>query len=285
MSAAPAARIWGEPADLLGGAAITVAELAELERGLVAGLDLPDPDAVPRADAHAHLGRDRDGHALTAEELVADLDRHGIARAVVFPASEPGAAGDFAAANAAVLAAAWRHPGRLVPFCRLDPARAGGDALARAARDGARGLKLHPVAQRFRLDDPACVALVGEAARLGLPVLIHAGFGARPLAGPIATLVAEAPGARLILAHGARGDARAVAAALAAWPDVMLDTSLAVLPDLVALPPERLVFGADRPYGEHATALALVALAARVAGWSPGALAGVLGANLARWLP
>ena len=43
----------------------------------------------------------------------------------------------------------------------------------------------------------------------------------------------------------------------------MLDTSLAASPTWSALPPERLVFGSDRPYGEHATALRLVALAAR----------------------
>ena len=64
----------------------------------------------------------------------------------------------------------------------------------------------------------------------------------------------------------------------------MLDTSLAALADLVVLPPERLVFGSDRPYGEHATALRLVALAAEIAGWSSAQVAGVMGGNLRRWL-
>jgi predicted TIM-barrel fold metal-dependent hydrolase len=115
-------------------------------------------------------------------------------------------------------------------------------------------------------------------------VTIHAGFGARPLAGPIGALVEAVPDARLILAHGGRGDARAIAASLGRWPGVMLDTSLAALADLVALPPERLVFGSDRPYGEHATALRLVALAAELAGWSSAQVAGVMGGNLRRWL-
>ena len=129
------------------------------------------------------------------------------------------------------------------------------------------------------------MALVRAATRLGWPVLIHAGYGARPLAEPIDTLLARAPGARLILAHGARGDARAVVERLGDRDDVMFDSSLAALPDLVGIRPERLCLGADRPYGEHATALQLVALAARVAGWNDAQTRGVLAGNLRRWLP
>jgi predicted TIM-barrel fold metal-dependent hydrolase len=67
-------------------------------------------------------------------------------------------------------------------------------------------------------------------------------------------------------------------------PGLLLDTSLAALVDLVALPPARLVFGSDRPYGEHGTALRLVARAAEIAGWDRGQLGGVLGGNLRRLL-
>jgi hypothetical protein len=88
-----------------------------------------------------------------------------------------------------------------------------------------------------------------------------------------------------VLAHGGRGDARALATRLPGWPNVMLDTSLAALADLSALPPDRLAFGSDRPYGDHATALLLVRRAADVAGWDGDALAGVMGGNLRRWVP
>jgi predicted TIM-barrel fold metal-dependent hydrolase len=121
---------------------------------------------------------------------------------------------------------------------------------------------------------------VAAATELGWPVLFHAGFGARRLAAPFRALLDAVPDARIILAHGARGDARAVRAALADHPGVWFDTSLAALTDLVGLPPERVLLGTDRPYGEHATALGLVSLAARVAGWSPRQTAGVLGENL-----
>lgn len=275
-------RVWGEDAALLRAAGADVAALAELEDGLEADLaGLPRADAI---DAHVHIGRDADGHALDADALVADLDRWGIGSAVCFPANEPGEDGCFAAANAAVRKAARRHPGRIIPFCRVDPMRDGARAqIAASAADGARGLKLHPVAQRFRPEAPEAVAVVRDAAERGWPVTIHAGYGARELAAPIAALVEAAPGARILLAHAGRGDARALAARLAAWPHVMLDTSLAALSDLVSLPPGRLCFGSDRPYGEHATALGLVGAAARIAGWSDDETAGVMGGNLRRW--
>lgn len=275
-------RVWGEDAAVLGAAGAQVAALAALERRLEDGLG-----GLPRAgsiDAHVHLGRDADGHGLDPDSLVADLDRWGIARAVCFPANEPGEDGTFRAANAAVREAARRHPGRIVPFCRVDPLRPGArEEMAASARDGARGLKLHPVAQRFPPEAPEVAAVVRDAAERGWPVTIHAGYGARELAGPIASLVAAAPGARILLAHAGRGDARALAAQLEGWPDVMLDTSLAALSDLASLPPARLCFGSDRPYGEHATALGLVGAAAHVAGWSADEVAGVMGANLRRW--
>ena len=229
-----------------------------------------------------HLGLDRDGHVLAADDLVADLDANAVNAAVAFPADEPGADGDFREANQRVADAAAAHPGRIIPFCRLNPAAPFAAALAAADASGARGIKLHPVAQRFRPEGEECVVVVREATDRGWPVLFHAGFGARPLGDAFARLLDQVPDACLILAHGGRGDHRALAAATAGHPDVLFDTSIAALPDLVTLPPERIVFGSDRPYGDHAQALHLVGLAARVAGWDDTALRGVLATNLLR---
>lgn len=276
-------RVWGERAALLEEAGLAAGALADLERLVERWTVLPAGAGI--LDAHVHLGADADGHKLAPAELVDDLDRHALDAAVCFPANDPGADGQFTAANRTVAAAAGRWPARIIPFCRVDPRRAGAaEAILRSASDGAVGLKLHPVAQRFRPEDPAVVVVVRMAAELGWPVLIHAGFGARALAGPIRALADAAPDATLILAHGGRGDARALRAAFADRPRVLYDTSLASLPDLVDTPPERLCFGSDRPYGEHATALHLVSRAAALAGWSTDQVAGVLGGNLRRVL-
>ncbi len=276
-------RLWGEDAALLSSAGADIEVLEKLESRIAAELEsLPRVDAI---DAHVHLGHDADGHHLDSASLCADLDRWGIARAVCFPANEPGDDGQFGVANSRVLEAARTQGGRIVPFCRVDPLRPGArEAVAAAASAGARGLKLHPVAQRFRPESPEVAAIVRDAAALGWPVTIHAGYGARALDEPIAALIDAAPGARIILAHAGRGDARALARRLGGWPHVMLDTSLAALSDLVCLDPGRLCFGSDRPYGEHATALALVLSAARVAAWTPAQVAGVMGGNLRTWI-
>ena len=277
-------RLFGEDAGALARAGADLDALRRLEDGVAAAVaSLPRGGSV---DAHVHLGRDADGHALNPAGLFADLERWEIEAAVCFPANEPGPDRQFAAANAAIIRAAEEAPGRVIPFCRVDPTQPGAlEAMARASSAGARGLKLHPVAQRFRPESEEAVAVVRDAASRGWPVTIHAGFGARPLAAGIAALVAAVPDARLVLAHGGRGDARALAARLPDWPNVMLDTSLAALADLAALPPGRLLFGSDRPYGDHGTSLLLVRRAADVAGWGDDEVAGVMGANLRRWVP
>ena len=232
-------------------------------------------------DAHVHLGHDRDGHHIDARDLIRDLDQADVQLAVCFAPDDPDPDGSFARANAVVATAAAARPERIVAFCRVDPTSSAWRAdLENADAAGARGLKLHPVAQRFSPDARLAIEAVAAATQRRGPVLIHAGFGARGLVAPLVGLLDAVPDARLILAHGARGDARGVREALGAHPGVWFDTSLAALPDLVDLPPTRLLFGSDRPYGEYATALDLVERAARIAGWSADDVAGVLGANL-----
>lgn len=270
-----ASRVLGEDAALLGEAAL---ELTGLEDEVLA-LARRELPAGAYVDAHVHLGVDADGHELTADDLVADLDRTGTSRAICFAPNDPGPDGTFLAANDLVLAAAASQPGRIVPFARVDPAHGAVEEIARAARHGARGLKLHPVAQRFRPEGEEAVAAVRAASELGWPTVIHAGFGARALARPIRQLANAVPEANLILAHAGRGDALGLAALARDHGRIWFDTSLATLVDVVGLPSSRLLFGSDRPYGEQASALQLVALAARLAGWSDSESRAVLGKN------
>ena len=275
-------RLLGQDAAVLAAAGSDIDALREIEAWARRAVVVPDGAQI--VDAHVHLGVDRDGHALAAADLVADMDANGIAASVAFPANEPGADGDFREANSRVADAAVAYPGRIIPFCRIDPTLPIGRVLADADATGVRGVKLHPVAQRFHPEGDECVRVVREATDRGWPVLFHAGFGARPLGDAFARLIDQVPDARLILAHGGRGDHRALAAVTAGHPGVLFDSSIAALPDLVTLAPERIVFGSDRPYGDHAQALHLVGVAARVAGWDDTAVRGVLGETLLKWI-
>src|SRR5215216_5762677 len=125
-----------------------------------------DYGALPLYDAHTHIGADDpDGVRQSPDELLAVLARAD-ARAVVFPMQEPGG---YPAANDRVLEAAARSDGRLVAYCRVDPHD---DAAAEARRcldAGARGIKLHPRAERFTLSVPAVRELVALAHERRIP--------------------------------------------------------------------------------------------------------------------
>src|SRR5256885_5681289 len=109
-------------------------------------------DLVPGVelfDAHTHTGsNDPDGMSCSAEQLIDGLELAG-ARAVVFTMHEPDG---YREANDRVIAEAEASDGRLVPFCRLDPADDPVAEAERALARGAVGIKLHPPAERFRLD-------------------------------------------------------------------------------------------------------------------------------------
>ena len=92
------------------------------------------PDGATLFDAHVHVGRDIDGMVAPYEDLVAFLERWGVARAFAFCMDEPDREPAFRAANDRTLAAAERSDGRLVPFVRLDLAEEPIEEATRAPR-------------------------------------------------------------------------------------------------------------------------------------------------------
>jgi predicted TIM-barrel fold metal-dependent hydrolase len=225
----------------------SVAELLaphlELVRREVPGLEL--------FDAHTHLGEhDPDGMRQSSDELLQALRRARARGAFTFPMHEPDG---YPPANDMVIAAAAESGGLLVPFCRVNPHE---DALFEARRAlaaGARGIKLHPRAERFTLDHPAVAELVALADERGLPVLIHAGRGIPALGTHAVALAERFPGARLILAHAGVCDLSWIWRAAASLPNLMFDTSWWMPADLLALfslvPPGQILFASDAPYG------------------------------------
>ena len=85
--------------------------------------------------------------------------------------------------------------GRVIPFCRLDPAE---EAIAegeRAIGAGARGIKLHPRAQAVRFRRAARWMPSSRLAEdASVPILIHAGRGMPPIADGLGRSRLAAPG-------------------------------------------------------------------------------------------
>jgi len=128
-------------------------------------------------DAHAHLGRlRRDDPGLTPEELLARMDEHGIARAVVLAVENP-EENDYYVTSWQVLEWCARHPDRLIPFCACDPRhRYPGTfdpypILEAYVAAGARGFGEHLAG--LPIDDPLQRRVYEACGRLGLPVVLH----------------------------------------------------------------------------------------------------------------
>ncbi|MGE0504006.1 MAG: amidohydrolase family protein [Solirubrobacterales bacterium] len=236
-------------------------------------------------DAHTHFGRnDPDGYRQEPAELLAALEA-AEARAVTFPMHEPGG---YRAANDEALAAAAGSDGRLVAFCRVNPHDG---ALAEATRcldAGARGIKLHPRAERFAMHEPAVRDLVALADERRVPVLIHAGRGIPALGSDTVELAERHRGAHLILAHAAVSDIAWLWRLMPEHPNLFVDTSWWNPADFMLLfgfvPPAQILWASDSPYGQPIFSAATQLRFALAAGLGPEAVAGIAGGQIERLL-
>ncbi len=236
-------------------------------------------------DAHTHIGsNDPDGARCTAEELLALLATVD-ARAVVFPMREPDG---YPKANDRVVSEAAVSEGRLVPFCRLDPHEDPVGEASRCVERGARGIKLHPREEAFALDAAPVRQIFAFAHERRLPVLIHAGRGIPALGRHSLDLAAEFPDSRVILAHAVVSDVSWIWGHLADHPNVFIDTSWWNPVDLVTLfayvPPGRILFASDAPYGMPVMNAILTLRCALQVGLSAEQVTTVMGDQLDRLL-
>ena len=234
-------------------------------------------------DAHTHTGsNDPDGFRCTAEQLVAGLDFAG-ARAVVFTTQEPRG---YPAANDRVLAEAEVSDGKLIPFCRLDPAD---DPLAEAERclaRGARGIKLHPRAERFRLADQRLEPVYALANERRIPILTHAGRGIPALGRDALEICARHPEMPLILAHDGVSDLGWLWQHAAEHPNLYFDTAWWSTTDHLTLfglvPPGQILFASDMPYGTTTVAAIMAVRSALQVGLDADRVRVVAGEQLER---
>jgi uncharacterized protein len=250
----------------------------ELRAELPAGADI--------FDAHTHLGNDVDGMVGSFEELVEGMGRYGVSRANVFCLDEPDRHPGFRAANDRTLAFAERSEGRLVPYVRLDLTEGPIEEAQRCLDRGARGIKLHPRAQKFFLDDERLAPVFAVAAERRVPILIHGGRGLPPIADSLHRLVDAYPAAQLIIAHAGIADLSGLAGVFAGKPGVFFDTSVWSAIDLLSffrlVPPEQIVYASDYPYGRQPGSLLLMLRSARSAGLTEAQIVEILAGNANR---
>jgi uncharacterized protein len=255
--------------------------VAQYERELDALL----PEGIDLFDAHVHLGTDIDGMVGDYDQLEELMRRYRIGRAFMFCLDEPDRHPAFRSANDRTLAFAERSGGRLIPFVRLDLNESPIEEAKRCLDRGARGIKLHPRAQKFTATDERLGPVFELAAERRVPVLIHGGRGLPPIAGGLRALVDRFPQATLIIAHCGIADLAALASCMAGRRGVFFDTSVWSPVDLLdfyrQIPPEQALYASDYPYGQQPGSLLIAIRTAQVAGYDGARLHALLGGNAA----
>ena len=277
----------------------------DLARQVEALAAAPDPAAA----AIERLGVEPPPHEpeALAARWSAELDRHGVERALLF-GSAPGEAETVARAVRA-------RPDRFAAAQMLNP-RAPGAAAApeRFAALGLRGILLLPALHELFPDDPACLPIYEAAARLRLVVIVSIG----PLRIPVrerlglaaghprygdparlAAVIERHPGVPFVVPHFGCGLLEALLAGRAAPRNLFLDTSgsnawrgeagLASVfrHALDRLGSERLLFGTDStvfPRGWRREVHDAQLAALDELGAAASERAAILGGNLARLL-
>lgn len=272
----------------------------------------PDPAAA----AVARLGIEPpppEPEALAAR-WVAELDRHGVARAVLF-GSAPGE-------QKAVARAARAHAARFAAYQMLNPrAPNAAAALGDIVAERLRGVLLFPAMHAFYPDDPACLPVYETARAHRLVVFVHIGFlrvAIRDKLGlpgafdarygdpaRLARVLREFPDVTFVCPHFGCGFLRPLLDATAGVRNLYLDTSSSnewmkrtpEFPDLrtvyrtaldaKAFGPDRLLFGTDStvfPRGWRKDVHEAQRAALDGLGASAAERAAIFGGNLARLL-
>ncbi len=273
-----------------------------------------DPALPPVTDAHVHVFPDplfaaiwrwfeRYGwpvrYQLRAPEVVSFLLARGVSRLVLLHyAHKPGIARQM---NAFVADLTRSHPG-LVGLATVLPGEPDAvHVVEEAARLGLRGVKLHCHVQSFAPDADAAAPVFDAAARLSLPVVIHAGREPKSPAYPVDTYAVCAaervervlttwPSLRLCVPHFGADEIDAYERLVERHANLYLDTTMILgglfpveEPRLLRARPDRVLFGTDFPNLPYAWDRELVALTRL--GLSDEDLARVLSGTAAELFP
>jgi predicted TIM-barrel fold metal-dependent hydrolase len=237
-------------------------------------------------DAHTHLGTDIDGMVGQYDVLESGMAKYGISRCFMFCLDEPDRHPGFKAGNDRTLAFAERSAGKIIPFVRLDMNEGPIEEATRCLDRGARGIKLHPRAQKFLLNDERLAPVFALAGERKVPILIHGGRGLPPIADDLAHLVDRYADAQLIVAHAGIADLAALADRLCGKAGVFFDTSVWSPIDLLGLyrlvGPEQVVYASDYPYGQQPASLLTAVRTARLAQLDERQVKDVLAGNANR---
>lgn len=222
-------------------------------------------------DADCHISSHKfDALAITADELIAQMDRNGIDQSLVW--LKPPYNKDIAPENRAIYEAAMKYPSRLLGFGWANPML--GAAHARSTIQqcfeeyGLLGVKFNGAQDNYRIDDPAlALPLIEYAAGFGKPLAFHIGSDSYENTHPyrLGHIAQCFPQTTFLLIHiggaGVPSLHRAAIEVAQANPNITLIASNvqehAVFEAIRALGAQRVCFGSDAPFRMQHVQLAM----------------------------
>lgn len=239
-------------------------------------------------DAHVYIGESLYENDLAAKDLLREMDRLGVASAVVRPLKPPDS--DLDRANALLAQCVADEP-RLLGFARVNPLLRDAPRHARRAVEEyrLRGLHLHPWEENCPINC-AKVDRVVDALGDRVPVYVSTGFPvvSHPL--QLQELAERHPGTLFIAAHGGQQDNSGMSfddSLLVAreTPNVLFDVAGVYRRDFIEClvqqaGAERVLFGSCAPYMDMALEIARI----RATHLPEETKAAIFGGNIARIL-
>jgi len=246
-------------------------------------------------DADCHISsRKFDSLAITADELIEQMDRAGVDKALVW--LKPTYNKEIAPENRAVYEAGQKSPDRLLPFGWANPRlgkAATWDTIKQCFEEyGFLGIKFNGAQDGYVIDDPAILPFIEKAAEYGKPLAFHIGADFYENTHPyrLGHIAATFPETQFLMIHmgGAALPSlhRSAIETATRHPNITLIGSgipaPAILQAVQTLGVERLCFGSDMPF--RFMHVELAKYRALLRDYDETDQAQILGGNLARLL-
>lgn len=222
-------------------------------------------------DADCHISSHKfDALAITADELIAQMDRNGIDQSLVW--LKPPYNKDITPENRAIHEAVKKYPGRLLGFGWANPmlgATHARDTIKQCFEEyGLLGVKFNGAQDNYRIDDPAlALPLIEYAAGFGKVLAFHIGSDSYENTHPyrLGHIAQRFPQIRFLLIHiggaGVPSLHRAAIEVAQANPNITLIASnvyeFAVEMAIRELGVQRVCFGSDAPFRMQHVQLAM----------------------------
>ncbi|MFP4403609.1 MAG: amidohydrolase family protein [Candidatus Woesearchaeota archaeon] len=200
-------------------------------------------------DIHTHIGKDIDGEKYSLKDLKKSMKKWGILKSVVFPFNT---SDEKLIIESKKLLKISKKDNSIIPFLRFNPKNITSNDLISLLNLGFFGVKLHPSAQKFVLDDKKLYKVYEIINSYNIPILFHTNAQDLKYSNPIKILniAKKFPNLKIIIAHFFGNDLSLIEkfkGFKSIYVDISINSRTLRIEQAVNVG-IKLVFGSDAPY-------------------------------------